>query len=49
MNGIERLEIEHILPQHGSIIEGDNIKKAIECLKALECGVESIKGATLYE
>ena len=49
MNGIERLEIEHILPQHGSIIEGDNIKKAIECLKALECGVEAIKEAKLYE
>ena len=49
MNGIERLEVEHILPQHGSIIEGDNIKKAIECLKALECGIETMKEVTLFE
>jgi len=49
MNGLERLEIEHILPQHGSVIEGDNIKKAIECLKTLECGIDIIKGIKLYE
>ncbi len=49
MNGLERLEIEHILPQHGSVIEGDNIKKAIECLKSLKCGIDIIEGVKLYE
>ena len=49
MIGLEKLEIEHILPQHGSIIEGDDIKKAIDCLKSLQCGVDVIEGIKLYE
>jgi len=49
MIGLEKLEIEHILPQHGSIIEGDDIKKAIDCLKSLKCGVDVIEGVKLYE
>ena len=37
---IERLDIERILPQHGSVIEGDQIRLAIDHLKALPCGVD---------
>lgn len=33
-----RWEIARILPQHGSIIEGDDIATAFEFLKALPCG-----------
>ncbi|GAX61147.1 flavoprotein [Candidatus Scalindua japonica] len=49
MNGLEKLELERILPQHGSILQGDQIKEAIECLKSIKCGVETIKGVKLYE
>jgi flavorubredoxin len=37
---LESYEIERILPQHGSIIEGSDVKKAIEFLKTLPCGVD---------
>lgn len=37
---IEHLDIARILPQHGSVIEGDNVKKAFEHLKRLKCGID---------
>jgi len=43
MNQLEKLQIERILPQHGSIIEGGLIHKAIEHLKGLPCGLDLIK------
>lgn len=42
MNKLDGYEIEQILPQHGSVIEGENVKKAIEFLKNLPCGVDLI-------
>jgi flavorubredoxin len=40
MEKLERLEIERILPQHGSIIEASNVAVAIEHLKNLPCGID---------
>lgn len=40
MKRLEQMPIESILPQHGSIIEGDKIPKAIEHLKNLPCGID---------
>lgn len=40
MEKISRLEIDRILPQHGSILEGANVQKAIKHLKALPCGID---------
>lgn len=40
---LERFEcydIERILPQHGSILEGERVKSAIEHLKTLSCGID---------
>ncbi len=37
---LERYEIDQILPQHGSILRGDQIPKAFEYLKSLPCGVD---------
>ncbi|MDX8395095.1 MAG: MBL fold metallo-hydrolase [Mariprofundaceae bacterium] len=36
----KRWDINRILPQHGCILEGDNISKAFEFLKALPCGLD---------
>ena len=35
---LEKYDIERILPQHGSILEGDQIPLAMERLKSLPCG-----------
>ncbi len=43
MEQLERLEIHRILPQHGSVIEGDQVKVAIEHLKQLPCGVDLLE------
>lgn len=40
MERLEKLDIERILPQHGSVLEGDNVKKAIAHLKELKCGID---------
>ncbi len=40
MERISKLKIDRILPQHGSVIEGDDVRTAIEHLKALPCGVD---------
>ncbi len=44
LNKLDSYDIERILPQHGSIIEGDSVKKAIEYLKTLPCGIDLIEG-----
>ncbi len=40
----ERMQLQRFLPQHGSILEGDAMQKAIEHLKALPCGMDLIDG-----
>ena len=40
MEKIESMDIEIILPQHGSILEGENIRTAIDHLKGLSCGLD---------
>lgn len=37
---IKKLEIKKILPQHGSVIKGEYIKKAIDYLYNLSCGYD---------
>ncbi|MBF0169993.1 MAG: MBL fold metallo-hydrolase [Nitrospinae bacterium] len=37
---LEKLPITRILPQHGSVIEGDDVKVAMAHLKELACGVD---------
>ncbi len=44
---IEKLDIERILPQHGSIIEGDNVAKAIDHIKNLPCGIDLLQESPL--
>jgi len=36
----QRWEIERILPQHGSVIEGNDVARAFEYLKQLPCGID---------
>jgi two-component system cell cycle response regulator len=38
MERFETLEVERILPQHGSVLEGDQVREAIDYLKTLRCG-----------
>lgn len=40
MERLERLAIDRILPQHGSVIEGAQVMEAIEHLKGLPCGID---------
>ncbi|MBF0455309.1 MAG: MBL fold metallo-hydrolase [Magnetococcales bacterium] len=42
MEQFEQLEIDRILPQHGSILEGERVKEAIDHLKNLACGFDLI-------
>ncbi len=39
LNKIEKLDIEMILPQHGSIIKREYISKLIDDMKKLDCGI----------
>jgi len=39
---LARLEIERILPQHGSVLEGEHVPAAIEHLESLACGRDLI-------
>ncbi len=41
MEKVEELDIDKILPQHGSIIKGEMIPRCIEFLKNLDCGIDS--------
>jgi len=43
LSKLDAYEIDRILPQHGSVIEGQNVKKAIEYLKGIPCGIDLIK------
>lgn len=43
LSKLDTYEIERILPQHGSVIEGESVKKAIEFLKSVPCGIDLIK------
>lgn len=40
MQRLEQLDIVRILPQHGSVLEGDQVQAAIGYLMALPCGVD---------
>lgn len=40
MQRLQQLEIDRILPQHGSVLEGDQVQAAINYLMALPCGVD---------
>ena len=40
MATVSALEIERILPQHGSVIEGEQVKQAINHLRNLPCGID---------
>lgn len=42
VNRIKELPIRAILPQHGSIIIGEDVKKALEYLNNLKCGLDII-------
>jgi flavorubredoxin len=37
---LEKLDIQRILPQHGSVIENERISEAFAHLKELKCGVD---------
>lgn len=41
---LERLDIERILPQHGSILEGEFVGRAFEHLSNLDCGIDLWEG-----
>jgi len=43
MEKLQKLEIVRILPQHGSILEGDQVSAAINYLKNLHCGIDLAK------
>lgn len=40
MDRLEKMDIQRILPQHGSIIEGADVRRSIEYLKNLRCGID---------
>jgi flavorubredoxin len=40
MNRLEKMEIQRLLPQHGSVFKADDITAAIEFLKHLPCGLD---------
>jgi len=42
MERFEKLSIERILPQHGSVIEGDQVQVGMDYLKELPCGLDLI-------
>jgi flavorubredoxin len=43
MKRLQQLEIDRILPQHGSVLEGDQVQAAIDYLMALPCGVDLVE------
>jgi len=40
MQKLKKLEIDRILPQHGSVLEGERVAKAIDYLADLPCGID---------
>lgn len=45
MKRLAGMEIDRILPQHGSVLEQDQVKKAIQFLAELPCGLDLQKSA----
>lgn len=43
MEKLTDYRIDRILPQHGSVIEGDDVQKAIDFLHDLPCGLDLMK------
>ncbi len=43
MNQLKSLKIDRILPQHGSVIQGEDVSKTIEHLENLPCGADLLK------
>jgi len=43
MERFEKMSIDRILPQHGTVIEGDKVQVAIDYLKLLPVGLDLIK------
>ncbi len=43
MERFERLDLARVLPQHGSILEGSDIARAIKHLKELPCGIDLVE------
>jgi flavorubredoxin len=41
---LSKMKIDRILPQHGSIIEGEEVAVAMERLRNLKCGVDLLDG-----
>lgn len=44
MEKLEGMKIDRILPQHGSVIEGEQVRTAIAFLKELPCGFDLMEG-----
>ncbi len=42
VRNIEKEEVEAILPQHGSIINGDDVAEAFDYLRNIQCGLDII-------
>lgn len=40
----ESLALDRILPQHGSVLEGEQIRQGIAFLKSLPCGIDLLEG-----
>ncbi|OGW77638.1 MAG: hypothetical protein A3I73_02200 [Omnitrophica bacterium RIFCSPLOWO2_02_FULL_45_16] len=49
MEQLEKLEIDFILPQHGSIIKKEQIQKNIDYLKGLQCGIDASNKEDAYK
>jgi len=43
MQRFEKMDLDRVLPQHGSILEGSDIQRAIDHLKQLPCGIDLIE------
>ena len=40
MQRLKKMDIERILPQHGSVLEGKQVEEAIDFLDSLPCGID---------
>jgi flavorubredoxin len=49
VNRIKGLPIRAILPQHGSIIVGEDVARALDYLATLKCGLDIIYPELLHE
>jgi flavorubredoxin len=44
LSRLRNLRLERLCPQHGSVLEGDQIEAAFDHLEALPCGVDLLEG-----